>query len=58
MNDTLFAVAVFVGVIIFLANSESKAAEETLEFINYDDLPRKRGAVGASKFGLQGPGDG
>lgn len=57
MNDTLFAVAVFVGVVVFLSMEKAKADEETLEFINYDDLPSKRGAVGADKFGLQGPGD-
>lgn len=57
MNDTFFAVAVFVGVVLFLSMEKAKADEETLDFIDFDELPTKRGPVGADKFGLQGPGE-
>ena len=54
MNKDIAAIIVFVAVIAYLTNRDKAPKEETLEFINAEDLPSRRGPVGfnSGKLGL------
>ena len=62
VKELFFPAVVAVATIAILARGTGpRSNSETLEYINYADLPQKRGAVGLDKpafsLGMNGPGD-
>ena len=54
-NPMIIGALAAVAAFAFFAMQKRESDE--LEYINYEDLPRKRGAVGFGKLGIAGPGE-